>query len=107
MRMAAWLAVLTAGGLALWIGVPLVWLWIGSQIQGSTDSLGLAMAAMVPGAIGSMVGLVGLLGRVTCAYQRARVARGLDDTGNFPLEVVLVCSALVAGAVLLAWLLVG
>ena len=28
------------GSLVLWIGTPLLWLWVGSQIQGATSSLG-------------------------------------------------------------------
>ena len=28
------------GSLVLWIGTPLLWLWVGSQIQGATASVG-------------------------------------------------------------------
>ena len=35
----------------LWLGTPLLWLWVGSQIQGSTDSLGLALLVMAAGVL--------------------------------------------------------
>ena len=35
-------ALMLVGCFALWIGVPLGWLWVGSQIQGSA-SLGTAL----------------------------------------------------------------
>ena len=37
------------GSLVLWIGTPLLWLWIGSQIQGATSSLGAALGTMFIG----------------------------------------------------------
>ena len=40
----------------------------------------------------------------TAVPAAARVRRGLEDTGSFPLEVTLVCSAFAAaGALLLLW----
>ena len=107
MRMAAWLALLALGGLALFVGMPLGWLWIASQVQGATESVGLAVVAGLAGATASIGGLSLALGAVVRRYQRARVARGLDDTGNFPLEVVLVCSAVAAALALLVRLLLG
>jgi hypothetical protein len=35
------------GSLGLWVGTPLLWLWVGSQIQGATASRGTALAAFV------------------------------------------------------------
>ena len=32
--------IMLGGGLVLWVGVPVGWLYIGSQIQASTGSLG-------------------------------------------------------------------
>ncbi len=39
------------GSLVLWVGTPLLWLWVGSQIQGATESLGTALGAMFVGVI--------------------------------------------------------
>ena len=33
------------GSLVLWVGTPLLWLWVASQIQGATQSLGTALGA--------------------------------------------------------------
>ena len=37
------------GGIVLWVGVPVGWLYIGSQVQASTGSLGTAMGVMMSG----------------------------------------------------------
>ena len=42
------------GSLVLWIGTPLLWLWVGSQIQGATSSLGAALGAMFVGVIATI-----------------------------------------------------
>ena len=42
-------AIMFIGSLVLWIGTPLLWLWVGSQIQGQTSSLGAALGAMFVG----------------------------------------------------------
>ena len=43
-----------AGCMCLWIGVPVLWLWIGSQIEGATD-LGIALAASMVGSITTII----------------------------------------------------
>ena len=43
-----------AGCLFLWIGVPLLWLWIASQIEGATD-LGIALAVAMVGSISTII----------------------------------------------------
>jgi hypothetical protein len=99
----AWLALLVAAALVMWVGVPAGWLWIGSQIQGATGNLGAAMGAMLLGSIASITAMAFLLARITRAYQDARVARGLEDTGSFPLEVTLVCTAVAVGGAFVVW----
>ena len=105
--MIARLALLVLTALAMWGGVPLLWLYLGSLVQSATDSAPAAAVVMVAGAVLTIVGLVVAMGAITRGYQRARVARGLEDTGNFPLEVTLVCTAFAAGAALLAGYVVG
>ena len=39
------LMIMTIGSLVLWIGTPLLWLWVGSQIEAKTASLGGALGA--------------------------------------------------------------
>jgi hypothetical protein len=94
-------AVLTAvimvgASLLLWIGVPAGWLWVGSQIQGSSGSLGTAIAVMLIGAVVSIVALAWLLGRLNRFHERLREARGAKSDGPPLLEVVLVVTAAVA-----------
>jgi hypothetical protein len=81
------------GSLGMWIGTPLAWLWVGSQIQGATSSLGSALAAMFVGVVMSIVLIAILLAKLSNVYRENCVARGQNDPGNFVLEAVLVVSA--------------
>src|SRR5690348_7481404 len=47
-------AIMIIGSLVLWVGTPLLWLWIGSQIQGATASLGAALGAMMIGIVATI-----------------------------------------------------
>ena len=44
-------SIMFIGSLGLWVGTPLLWLWVGSQIQGATQSLGTALAAAFFGVV--------------------------------------------------------
>jgi uncharacterized membrane protein YcjF (UPF0283 family) len=88
--------IMVGASLALWIGVPAGWLWIGSQIQGSTGSVGTAIAAMLIGAIVSIVVLAWVLGRLNRVHEHLREARGAQQNGPPLLEVVLVVTAAIA-----------
>jgi hypothetical protein len=91
------------GSLVLWIGTPLAWLWIGSQIQGSTSSLGAALGVMFIGVIVTISALAMLLSKLSNVYRANRIARGLDDPGHFVLEGVLVVSAGVTLTAFVVW----
>jgi hypothetical protein len=77
----------------LWAGVPFGWLWVGSQIQAATDSLGLALLAMAAGIGASIALLLKLLGWLNLQYAHARERRGLESYGNVALEGVMAVSA--------------
>jgi hypothetical protein len=81
------------GSLGLWVGTPLLWLWVGSQIQGATASLGTALGVMFVGVIASIALVALLLAKLSDFYRANRLARGLNDPGHFVLEGVLVVSA--------------
>jgi hypothetical protein len=98
-------AIMLAGSLVLWVGIPLAWLWIGSQIQDATDSLGTAVAAMLVGVVVSIVLWLPVLSWLSERYRCERAARGLEDTGNFTLEVTLVLSAGIALVGFVGWFL--
>jgi hypothetical protein len=80
----------------LWAGVPFGWLWVGSQVQSETDSLGLALLAMAVGVAVSIAALVRLLGWLNLQHIHARERRGLETYGTVTLEGVMATSALVA-----------
>ncbi len=81
------------GSLVLWIGTPLLWLWVGSQIQGATSSLGAALGLMFVGVIATIAVIANILAKLSNVYRRNCRSRGLDDPGHFVLEGVLVVSA--------------
>ena len=101
--MILWLALLVLAALAMWVAVPVAWLFLGSRVQDLTDNVGAGLGTALVGSIASIVAMSMLLGAITRRYQGARVRRGLDDTGGFPLEVTLVCTAVTAGAAFAVW----
>jgi hypothetical protein len=97
------LVVLMLGGcLFLWVGVPLIWLWIGSQLQTSTP-VGTALMVTILGAIVSIVCLVPLLGWLNRQHLELKAARGLPIGNTSPLEVMLVVTAAVAIVGFVVW----
>jgi hypothetical protein len=91
------------GSLVLWIGTPLLWLWVGSQIQGSTSSLGAALGTMFIGVVITIVILATVLAKLSNVYRANCQARGLADPGHFVLEGVLVVSAGLTLVVFVVW----
>ena len=77
------------GSLVLWIGTPLLWLWIGSQIQDATASLGTALGAMFIGVVATIAVVAAVLTKLSNVYRANRRSRGLDDSGHLVLEGVL------------------
>jgi hypothetical protein len=93
---AALVLVMLAGCLFLWIGVPLLWLWIGSHVQSSL-SLGAAMLITMTGIvvtiIASVIGLAWLNDwHADLQQRRNRATPGRSSA----LEVILVSSAGIA-----------
>jgi uncharacterized membrane protein YbhN (UPF0104 family) len=84
------------GSLALWVGVPLGWLWVGAQLQAETGSVGLAMFAMLVGILVSVAALVGVLGWLGRKHIEILELRGREIGETTPLEQVLVGSAVIA-----------
>jgi hypothetical protein len=84
------------GSLALWLGVPTAWLWVGSQVQGQTGSVGNALLVMMAGIAVSIALLVSTLSRLNRRHVEVRASRGLDVGGTTALERVLVASGALA-----------
>jgi hypothetical protein len=115
------IALMAVGSIFLWIGIPVGWLWIGSQLQSDSGqaSFGLYLGVLL-GIIVSMVvmgkmlqGLNGVYGRlmgsevVRVRMPWHRSLRG-DQEGRAPrqvLDVVMVISVMTAGFVFLIWFL--
>ena len=88
---AALVLLMLAGCLLLWVGVPLAWLWIGSQVQASA-SLGTALIVTMIGILVSIVALVFCLGRLN-RWHAALLERRNRPVRSSALEVILVSSA--------------
>jgi hypothetical protein len=93
------------GSLGLWVGTPLLWLWVGSQVQGATESLGAALGTAFIGVVGTIAVLAVVLSRLSNVYRSNCRARGHDDPGNVVLESVLVVSAGVTVTAFVVWFL--
>jgi hypothetical protein len=92
--------------LSVWGPQPLAWLWVGSQVEGATQSLGAALAVAILGVAASIVVLVPALGWLNRLHEELRVARGFESHGQTALEAVLVVSAAVALTVFVVWFFV-
>lgn len=97
------LLIMLTGSLVMWIGAPLLWLWIGSQIEGATSSVGTAVVSAFVGAVLTIVLVGGVLSKLSNVYRANQRARGREDPGHFVLEAVLVTSAGVALVAFLLW----
>jgi hypothetical protein len=91
------------GSLGLWVGAPVLWLWIGGRVQGATNSVGAAIAVILVGFVATVLLFVPLLSWLSRLHGEARAARGLDDLGRAALEGVLVVSAAIAAVLFAIW----
>src|SRR4051794_19197146 len=91
------------GGLVLWIGVPMGWLWVGGRVDGATHSIGLALLAMFVGVAASIAVIVPALGWMNVKHNQLRQARGLEDHGGVALEGVMTVSAVIAVIAFVIW----
>ena len=100
------LTMMLGTGLVLWIGVPLGWLYLGSLVQGATDSLGIALLVMMVGVLVSIALIVPALGWLNRKHLALREARGLDTHGQTALEAVMTVSAAIAVIGFVIWFFV-
>jgi heme/copper-type cytochrome/quinol oxidase subunit 2 len=98
--------IMVGASLLLWIGVPAGWLWVGSQIEGSSGNIGVAIAVMLIGAVVSIVAIAWVLGNLNRVHEHLREARGAKSHGPPLLEVVLVVTAAVALVAFAIWFFV-
>src|SRR4051812_24909596 len=100
------LLMMLGAGLVLWIGVPVAWLYIGSRVQGKTNSLGTALAVMMVGVVVSILLIVPVLGWLNRKPLELREARGLDSHGATALEAMMTVSVAVAVVAFSIWFFV-
>src|SRR5437588_12835601 len=96
------LLIMLVGSLVMWLGAPLLWLWIGSQIEAQT-SLGAAVGATFIGAVLTIVLVAAVLAKLSNFYRANCVSRGLADPGHVVLEMVLVVSAGLSLVAFVVW----
>ena len=92
------------GSLVLWVGVPVAWLWVGSQVQGSS-SMAAALGTMMIGMLLTIAALVTLLAWLNRKHVELQEARGvrLPENATTALEHVMVASAVVAVIGFFVW----
>lgn len=98
---AALVLLMLIGCLFLWVGVPLGWLWIGSQVQGS-GSLGAALMVTMVGIIVSIAVLVLGLSWLNRRHAELNERRHRRQRSS-ALEVILVSSAGLAVVCFVVW----
>jgi uncharacterized membrane protein YbhN (UPF0104 family) len=84
--------VMLVGCLFLWVGVPVAWLWVGSQIEGSA-SLGTALMVTMVGVVATVIFVVLILSGVNRRHLALQERRRGHAPVHSPLEVILVFSA--------------
>jgi hypothetical protein len=114
-------ALMLVGGFSLWTVIPLGWLWIGSQVVGTQEPRLWAYALVLAGIIVSVI----VMGKILAALNRRFLSLqgGDEQRAKIPLpwlesmrdqrhsqratvlDLVLVTSALLAGAALFVWFL--
>ncbi len=94
--------IMVIGSFGLWVGTPLLWLWVGSQVQGVTASLSAGLGTMFIGVLLTVPLMGALLSKLSNSYRENRLSRGFEDPGHVMLEGVLVISA---GITLLAFVI--
>jgi len=99
---AALVLIMLAGCLVLWVGVPLGWLWIGSQVQASA-SLGTALMVTMLGIMSSVVAVVVVLGWLNRRHLALQERRNRPLGRSSALEVIVVSSGGMAVLLFAIW----
>jgi uncharacterized membrane protein YbhN (UPF0104 family) len=104
-----------AGCVFLWLGVPVLWLWIASQIEGATD-LGIALAAALVGSISTIILVALVLSWLNRRHMEWRLRRDPAAAGELErgrdeqpaggvLEPMVVTSAALVLVLFAVWFL--
>ena len=110
---------MSVAALFLWVGIPIGWLWIGSQLVSSSQPSMGPYAVVAIGIIASVVIDAMILSRLNRTYQRVtetdgqvrlqlpwmKSMRGERESGRATsvLDIILVGSVTLAGLTMLLW----
>ena len=110
---------MSVAALFLWVGIPIGWLWIGSQLVSSSQPSMGPYAVVAIGIIASVVIDAMILSRLNRTYQRVtetdgqvrlqlpwmKSMRGERDSGRSTsvLDIILVGSVTLAGLTMFLW----
>jgi len=114
------IALMAVGSVTLWLGIPIGWLWIGSQVQADSQSPGFTPYMLVlAGIVVSIAVMAKLLAILNRTYKRVagddavvrvrmpwhRSMRGEDDSRapRSVLDVVMVISVSLAVLAMTIW----
>ena len=116
---AALVLLMPAGCLFLWVGIPIGWLWIGSQLVSSSQPSMGPYAVVAIGIVASVVIDAMILSRLNQTYQRVtgtdgqvrlqlpwmKSMRGERESGRSTsvLDIILVGSVTLAGLTMFLW----
>jgi hypothetical protein len=99
------LLLMLGGCLFLWLGAPVLWLWIGSQVQGSA-SLGTALLVTMAGFLLTVVVVVTGLSWLNTRHAELREMRAGVAPDQSALEVMFVASGGLAVVLFVIWFFV-
>jgi hypothetical protein len=91
---------------SLWIGQPIAWLWVASQVDYLTGSLSLGLLAGLIVMVGSAALTLAILLRLDHGWKLARRAAGRDQRDG-ALERLCTLAAAVITPAFLVWLLMA
>ena len=93
------------GSLGLWVGTPLVWLWIGSQVDYWTGSVFVGIVVAFAGVVATLFITLALATRVDRWWRLLRRAAGFDQRSG-ALARIFGATAIVALAAFGIWFLI-
>lgn len=106
MRAKAILALMVLLAMTAFGPVEIAWLWVGSQLQSKTDSLGLALGVTFVGIVVYVIALIFVLRWLEHAWQAVRRSETGTEAASV-LEFVFVVAVALMAAVVGAWFLLG
>jgi hypothetical protein len=98
------MTIMFMGSLVLWVGVPVAWLWVGSQMLESS-SMAAAVGTMMIGMLVTIAALVTVLAWLNRKHVELQESRGahMPENATTALENVMVASAVVAVIGFFVW----